>query len=144
MSNYGMKVSLPGKSITSTDARDYLLWSKYKPLKTYITGTVNYTMPSEAKSQTCFTIATVTHNLGYLPLVVLFWQTGSLSSGAYWEAYNGLSESAYSTILPAAGVNDFKIQYFYDILVSGSGNTGLAGTQWTFTYYIFIETGELS
>ena len=50
MADYGIKITTSGKDVTSTDERDYVLWSKYPFMKTYMVGTVSYTFSSDVDS----------------------------------------------------------------------------------------------
>jgi hypothetical protein len=68
MANYGIKIAKPGKSITSTDPKDYIFWSKYQTLSLYQKTTTSITLPAGNQSAT----VTVTHNLGYRPHVWVF------------------------------------------------------------------------
>lgn len=71
MADYGVKITKEGKDIYSTEPRDYVFNSKYgsvkiamqSPNKTYETVTVN------AGSNATVTVA---HNLGFIPMVMLF------------------------------------------------------------------------
>jgi len=79
MGNYGIKISKPGASITSTNERDYQLWSKFPIMKTYRTGTVNYTFPSDLSTVNI----SITHNLG-VSKCVWFSFDGS-STNSQWK-----------------------------------------------------------
>lgn len=68
MANYGIKIAKEGKSIYSTDPRDYIFWSKYPTLSLYAKITTSITLPARQQ----FTSVSVTHNLGYRPQVWVF------------------------------------------------------------------------
>ncbi len=68
--DYGLKITKKGKSIDSTDPRDYVLWSKYPVLKIaqYGGGTFDLT-PLPAGNGG---LLTINHDLGYNPIVFFF------------------------------------------------------------------------
>lgn len=68
MGDYGIKIAKPGKSIDSTDPKDYIFWSKYQTLSLYSKVTTSITLPAGQQSAT----VTITHNLGYYPHVWVF------------------------------------------------------------------------
>jgi hypothetical protein len=71
MADWGIKATIPGADISSTDPADYTIWSKYSNLKV---------LPQDANWPTSVTILsgnysadyTITHNLGYIPLYDLY------------------------------------------------------------------------
>lgn len=71
MANYGMKVTVKGKGITSTDPADYLMWTKYPNAKIVpITSPTTVTVVAGDYNATY----TVTHNLGYYPIYELYFE----------------------------------------------------------------------
>lgn len=141
MADWGMKITKPSKGVTSSSVKDYVLNSKYPNVLTYIVGTVSYTMPNEAKSQTNFTIAELTHDLGYKPYVIFYWQKSGSEYGAdiFWEHQGSAPNDRLISIEADMDVSTFRIRYRYD----GTGNTGLAGTEWNFKCYIFINKASV-
>ena len=140
MVDYGMKITKIGKAITSINPVDYVLWSKYPIMKTYIVGTYSYTFPSDFTDVEIV----INHNLGYRPFA--------------WLSINGPYDNAKTTDWWAYYYNvggdkvlrawrykltntEFKIVYSES---NGAGNEyNPTGETWYFKYYIFIE-GELS
>lgn len=72
--DYGFKVTKKGKSITSTDPRDYIAWSKYPVLKVAKSGGGEF----EASSANAGML-TINHGLGYNPIV---WLSSKKTVGA--------------------------------------------------------------
>jgi len=69
------RVSLPGEDGNSSEPEKYAVHSgfDYPKIEESLTGIVNYTVPSSLSIQD-YTIATVTHNLGYSPCAFCFVQ----------------------------------------------------------------------
>jgi hypothetical protein len=71
MADWGIKATVPGADISSTDPADYTIWSKYPNLKVF---------DNDSGWPTSVTISsgnynadyTITHNLGYTPLYDLY------------------------------------------------------------------------
>lgn len=65
--------SLPGYSPITGDQEDMTVHSgfDYPKMEEDLVGTVNYTVPVYTSDQT-YTVETVTHNLGYMPLCQCF------------------------------------------------------------------------
>lgn len=139
MSDYGIKVTTPGKDITSSTVGDYVLWSKYKNPKTYIVGTASFHITDEAYSQSNHHIVTITHNLGYAPLVFLYWNTGSNYGNDTLAMSQWTPHYAVEYIGANADNTHFTIEYIYWNLGLGDGLTGLGGTSYNFKYYIMID-----
>ena len=51
MSDYGLKIALPGKNTNSSDERDYALWSKFKLYKISGSGSGNVTNSASVSFQ---------------------------------------------------------------------------------------------
>jgi hypothetical protein len=67
------KISLPSENVETSDAEDMAVHSgfDYPKMKEVYVGEVNYTVPNPLATGT-FTIKTVTHNLGYKPMIQCF------------------------------------------------------------------------
>ena len=137
MGNYGIKTTVAGKDITSTTKEDYIVWSKYSFMKTYLVGTENYTFSSDANSVTI----TITHNLGDRKAV---WVSinGPNAEWKQWDWWAFWYQSGGNTALRFWTVetnsNQVLIKYG-ESNVQGSGYNP-NGETWSFNYYIFIES----
>lgn len=67
MGDYGIKVMNVGKSITSTEPRDYVFNSAYGAVKI-----VHESLGTISLSGTADTSGTVTHSLGFAPMILLY------------------------------------------------------------------------
>lgn len=133
--NYGIKVTLPGNDVlTDTDIKHFMLNSKYQVLKTYIVNTASFSIANESYSQSNHNIITVNHALGYKPMCVMYWKTGSIAGADLWMHSNAGAD--FESIVWNVDTSNFKIDYIYV-----NGITGLAGTSWTFKFYIFANQG---
>jgi len=70
MGDYGISVALPTKSITSTEPRDYVMSSKYTSVKI-----LQETFGTVVVAAGGTTVGTVTHNLGFCPLSLIYTET---------------------------------------------------------------------
>lgn len=133
MGDWGIKVSLPGKSVYSTNPQDFVFHSKYgsvkiaqePPNKGVLTATVN--------GNSTLTV-TIAHNLGFIPLAMVFAERKP-GTGRYYFG---------STYIAPEESNDFVE------ILGGSSNTYLdstnlvikfnnrSGSQQTVNYYYFI------
>lgn len=140
MSNYGLKVTKDNASTTSTTPNDYVLWSKYKNPKTYIVGTASFNISTEAYSEQNHSITLITHNLGYTPICYLYWSTGGNYGHDYWMTSQGNPHLCYEFIIMNANTTQFEITYSFFPSTGGDNLTNLAGTNFSFKYYIMVDS----
>ena len=136
MGNYGIKITKPGEDITSTDEKDYIMWSKYPFMKTYMVGTTSHTFSGDDDTVTI----EITHNLNYYPVVWLAIDGPSaedhtLNWWAEWESSGG--DKALRAWQTKVTYTKLKI-YYSELLVEGSGYDPTDET-WDFKYFIFID-----
>lgn len=81
MAHHGIKAAKQGKSVYSTDIRDYVYWSKYPLLKEDASGfgTIEGTDNPNAP-----TTATINHNLGYNPIAHIYMEDPD-NAGRYYK-----------------------------------------------------------
>lgn len=134
MTDYGIKISLPGKEVTSTDERDLVMSSKYETFKVFHTGTAQYTFGNQASTQTLNIthLHTFNHNLGYRPQFFFYWNEGSNYGSDFRFKYDA-GQSA-TIIYIFLDETQFRIDYWYSNL--GGGTTDLAAKTFNFKYYI--------
>lgn len=132
MGDFGIKISLPGKSITSTDPRDYVFSSKFASVK------VVQEPPSKAY-QTVIVGAgssetvTIAHNLGFIPLAMVLTEINP-GSGRWYNgvAVGGPDDSTQITVenaLNGTYVDTTNVYIKY---------TNSTGGSMTIKYYYFI------
>jgi hypothetical protein len=90
--DYGFKLTKPGKSINSTDLRDYALHSS---TRSPMIQQVKHGAMSNTGGGLGYEY-TVTHNLGYTPIAFAFLKPGTNSLG--------LAEDRYAIVMPPIGV----------------------------------------
>lgn len=67
MGNYGIKIAKAGKSIASTDRKDYVFWSKYHTRTIVLSDTATHTANDNTTTHLIYY-----HNLGYLPQLAMY------------------------------------------------------------------------
>ena len=129
---YGIKVSKPGKDISSTDPNDFVMNSEWGTIKFLKWGTDTATVNSSSSLS-----VTVTHNAGFFPIVVLYaeltpgsgrWYAAPFTNVAAEDTYvSGLIDDTYSQ------TNSFTFKIINKIASSR-----------TISYYYFVigETGK--
>jgi len=104
MADYGIKVTNPGKDISSTTPEDYCLHSKYYGviIGSEVMGTIS--VPG-----TSTVYATVNHNFGYVPITLLYTEhtPNKWYFGNYW-AVDTLNFSVDDAIV---GTSNLVISY---------------------------------
>jgi len=128
MSDYGFRISEEGKDVKTCEDKECVFTSKYSLAKGGMSGTVNITDSGDPAEGT----ATITHNLGFIPIVRIF----MLTEGEYIE----IPETEWG-----AGVYIFDVYYEHTstnaITIYASlwidGET--ASLDLDFTYYISNE-----
>lgn len=111
--DYGIKVSVPGKSVYSNDPLDISFKSDLDLLKVALSG--SGTMSG--------TTATISHGLGYIPQFLVFGEVNfDLGNGEVFELATG---DFWDQLIAGADTNNL---YIY----SNNGNK--------YTYYIFYES----
>ena len=124
MGDYGIKVAKEGKSVFSTDPRDYNLWSKYKVLKVDMSGGGTIDV-AENDSE----IVTINHNLGYNPLVLFYWGIASnndkkiartvigvSTDGAWFQNDATDKDNVYITFYAMTPGGNKTFDYYYYLL----------------------------
>lgn len=138
--DYGIKITVPGKSTASTDPNDYVLWSKYPIMKTYAVGTVSYTFPNDVTQ----VAITITHNLGERKVTWLSIdgsaQDASWVTTTEWAfVYLNGGDRAVRYWVIQSLANNFIIQYFEDVGFETGAGYDTTGEEWDFKFYFFIE-----
>lgn len=133
MSDYGIKISLPGKDISSTDPNDFVLNSKYSAVKIVQQPDTYETVVVNAGSNVTVTIA---HNLGFTPLVMVYWEP-TINSG-HW--YMGVSKPApdESTTHQVSLEAEYETKTYVDDTNLYIYFKNTKGTNETVKYFYFI------
>lgn len=91
---YGIKIAKTGKSITSTDPRDYIFNSEYPTLKIYDEAPASINVNAGSS-----TVVSVEHGLSFVPMC---WVFSELSTGHF---YCGVSIPSQADGFPSAYVS---------------------------------------
>jgi len=132
--DYGIKVTLPGKDVTSTEPKDYVLNSAYgtvkvyaeSPSKTYETITVN---------NNSYADITIAHGLSFVPLFMLF--TELKPGSGHWYMGMGYLDLADPTDVAGAVKIDDSHSYVDSTYIKFR-YTNTTGGNLTVKYYYFI------
>lgn len=144
MANYGIKITAPGASITSTDIRDYTLWSKYNTTKTYAVVTGGLSFANEADTEKDHNLFIFTHNLGYQPLFVWYWElvTNGTYGSDFWIGVTNSGGGLNSqSVIARADSSIVAVDYRYT-LFGGDGHTNISSFQFNVKAYVFIDVGS--
>jgi hypothetical protein len=114
--DYGIKVSKPGKSIYSTDFRDYVIHSRTRSPMVGSVSQFNQTLS-----------ATITHNYGYAPMAYIYGTQGGGVTSGYLTNYaispassNGWSLSSNSNtvvLTKFGGLDNIRVVVLKDPMV---------------------------
>jgi len=89
MGNYGIKVMKPGKDISSTVPQDHIFSSLYTTVKIISDNMGTITVPSGGA------YGTISHNLGYVPLIALYTELTPNSDRWYYGFPSTQNENTY-------------------------------------------------
>lgn len=140
MSDYGLKVSLPGYDVNTATPEECAIHSAYASPKVKIDatprhyGTVRITFNSDTPNNVDTAVYTVPHGYGYTPMVLA---QGTFSDGV--SALDGtlpLAPTATLEIYTAADATNMYIVVFRNI-----GWGSIIGNTLTVSYQIFAESG---
>lgn len=129
---YGIKVSKTGENVFTTGVENLLIDTTYPLLKVKASGTGSLSVTDGSSDSD-----TITHNLGYIPKVLVygeFYSVYSSAKSAYYRRYN-ISEflSTYYT--------NFKYTISStELIISGAfwDETSNSGT-FNYFYYLFYD-----
>ncbi len=94
---YGVKIAKTGKSVTSTDPRDYIFNSEYPTLKIYGEDSLSVTVNAGASAD-----ISVTHGLSFVPMCWVFVElaTGHHYCGVCLPSKADGFPSGYASVSP--------------------------------------------
>lgn len=136
--DYGIKISKEGKSITSTDPLDYIFSSQFSsvkvvqepPSKAYQTVVVG-----AGSSQT----VTIAHNLGFIPLVMVFTELNP-GSGR-WYSSTAVGGPDDLTQITVENVENGTYVDSTNVYIKYTNSTG-SSMSVKYYYYIFGDAGS--
>ena len=106
----GIKISKPGKSITSTNIKDFIFHSDYPTRNIKLRDSLNVTS-SDAQFPS-FVTATYTHNFGYIPQFMAFTKSYSSQNFGKFSLADYVNLNLY-LIHEVAGANIYEEVYAY-------------------------------
>lgn len=135
---YGIKISKAGADAKTAANKDLVLTSEKNMFKVKQSGTTSYTFTGSEPSGVT-TLATIAHNLGYIPAVTVFF---------YDHTNNAYSHLSYVFDFSGGGFREY-ISYEVDStnLVIYYNSEGGPPNDWspyqfTFKYYIMYDEGQ--
>lgn len=133
MANYGLKTTMEGYDITSNDVAAYSFNSKYSIVKIWGEGSGSISVNNSATE-----IVTITHGIGFIPLVVAFCENVP-SSGNY---FIGQYTSIFSDTTLKSGILSLDSYVTTtDLVLKFYNNSGSNRTMY-YRYYIFADDGS--
>lgn len=100
---YGFKISLPGKDVSSDNPQDFVFNSELGSVK-IVYQPPNKTAQTVVVNASSTATVTIVHNLGYIPLCMIFVEKG-IGTGKWWNGYaiGGGGETDDVTLYPIGG-----------------------------------------
>ena len=129
---YGIRISKPTKDVLTCGVRDLLLDTSYPLLKVKATGTGTLSASSGSSDTD-----TITHNLGYLPRVLVYGQVHAI----------GVGKTAYFCKYPyrSVQVGVYNSTFSYEItttqlkITGGFDEDGYGAETFDYFYYLFYD-----
>lgn len=138
MADYGMRISADGVDVKTGDDKNMILTSKYSMLKGSLSGSGTVSVAQNGTEQTI----TIAHGLGYIPMIQAFAKDNNsdyfdpyyylMPIYNYWGAGTEIAWKAY------ADTTNVYLKFYYNDDGYGGPNVSI-----TYTYYIFIDKGDL-
>jgi hypothetical protein len=132
MADFGIRVSKPGKSVSTTGVENLYMDTTYPILKIKASGTGSLSISDGGSDSD-----TITHNLGYIPKVLVY--------GEFYSVFSGAKSAYYRRYPISEMVSTYTSNFGYTIsttqlVISGSFYDELAysGT-FNYFYYLFYD-----
>jgi hypothetical protein len=136
MSDFGIKVTRPGKGVSSTDIRDFTIHSDYNILKIAEEGSGTASLNNDWAT-------TINHGLGYKPIVFFNFEHPGISrwimapGGADHFTTGGSTTYRVTGWFINTNVNNVTLNLEYDPVLGPAGPLSVK-----YKYYIMIEPRE--
>lgn len=129
------RVSLPTKSVFSTDMLDFAAHSgfDYMKMEEDLVGVYEYTVPATL-SVTTYNVLTVAHGQGYMPMSQTFMEDVDGVTTTQFAALPYTDGGSENYFLAYTTSTQFKI----DMVIAWDGS-GWAGHDFKFKYHIYIN-----
>lgn len=132
------RISLPDKDISSTDPLDFAVHSgfDYPKMEEDFVGYFSFTFPGSVSAGE-YSIKTVTHNLGYMPMSLTFiGDVGGVPSDSFARLPINVYPYSAGSFLAYSTTTEFKI---VANLVTPFDIAEVAGKTYNFKYQIWIN-----
>lgn len=138
MANYGIKITREGKSVQSTDIRDFIFHSEYPTPKAIERQTVQHTVPANDHTQQTINL---THNLGYTPF---FFISGDINPDRWYNLgpYQTIPVSvntSYGIVVFTESTTTNVIIKLQTPNISFGSDPFTSDVTYTFNYYIIVD-----
>jgi hypothetical protein len=132
---YGIKVAKTGKSVNSTDPRDFIFDSSLETIKIYAENSGSYNLGANSQVQ-----IVVNHSLGFIPMCWLFSElkTDHFYMGVSLPSRADGFPSSYAQVYPGSDDTYVDATYFKFTLRNNSGSAR------TIRYYFLIFGDDAS
>jgi len=125
MADIGIKVAKQGKSVTSTDPRDYNFWSKYPILKVDMSGGGTIEVGAGATET-----LTINHNLGYNPIILFYWGVDSANKKKMARSLIAVAENAVYIQNASSDLDNVTVQFYA---------SAVGAVTFDYYYYLFYD-----
>lgn len=134
---YGIKISKAGADAKTAANKDLVLTSEKNMFKVKQSGTAGYTFTgSEPSGET--TLATISHNLGYMPAVTVFFYDHTNNVYSHLPYVFFFTGGAYREHISYDVTSTDLIIYYNS---EGGPANDWSPSQFTFKYYIMFDEG---
>lgn len=130
---YGIKVSKPGVDVLTAGVKDLYLDTSYPILKVKASGTGSLSISDGGSDSD-----TITHNLGYIPKVLVY--------GEFYSVYSGAKSAYYRRYPISEFLSTYTSNFGYTI---SSTQLTISGSFWdelaysgTFNYFYYLFYDE--
>lgn len=140
MSDFGIKTSRRGNDVLSAEPNDLVFSSKYKTLKVFASGSGSIDWTPTA--MIFYTSITITHNLGYEPIVFFYYKNDKSDCNKWFQAAcmaPGLPTGTPSEGFPMAGDYNVDSSTVTLSLTYYTGASSFPALTIPYKYFICIE-----
>lgn len=134
---YGIKISKAGADAKTATNKDLVLTSEKNMFKVKQSGTTSYTFTGSEPSGAT-TLATIAHNLGYVPAVMVFFYDHTNNAYSHLSYVFSFSGGVFREYISYEVTSTNLIIYYNS---EGGPPSDWSSYQFTFKYYIFYDEG---
>ena len=139
MADWGAKVSLPGKDVSSSTPEDFAFHSKYGTVK-IVKQPTDKAYETKVVSASSTATVTIAHNLGFIPLCMVFAEMVP-GSGRWYMGVSYPSEETFGNTVTVGSLADGTYADDTNLYIFFTNNKASEQTV-KYYYYIFGEAGS--